>query len=107
MASDIVVIKVDPWDLSDVTVEVLQSLVDGRLLHPVTDPNRPEWIALSGEPKPRPRDGYVVSFVSFHEHGLGISVDRFMWALLHYYGVELHNFNPNSIAQADIFVAVC
>jgi hypothetical protein len=30
-----------------------------------------------------------------------------MRVLLHYYGVELHNFNPNSIAQAAIFAAVC
>ena len=30
-----------------------------------------------------------------------------MRALPHYYGVELHNFNPNSITQAAIFVAVC
>jgi hypothetical protein len=30
-----------------------------------------------------------------------------MRALSHYYGVELHNFNPNSIAQAANFVAVC
>jgi hypothetical protein len=30
-----------------------------------------------------------------------------MRALQHYYGVELHNFNPNSIAQAAIFAAVC
>jgi hypothetical protein len=29
-----------------------------------------------------------------------------MRALLHYYGVEFHNFNPNSIAQAPIFTAV-
>jgi hypothetical protein len=29
-----------------------------------------------------------------------------MWALSHYYRVELHNFNPNSIAQATIFIAV-
>jgi hypothetical protein len=29
-----------------------------------------------------------------------------MRALLHYYRVELHNFNPNSIAQAAIFTAV-
>ena len=29
-----------------------------------------------------------------------------MRASPHYYGVELHNFNPNSIAQAAIFVAV-
>ena len=48
-----------------------------------------------------------MSFVSFHERGLGLPVDRFMRALLHYYGRELHNFNPNSIVQAAIFVAVC
>jgi hypothetical protein len=30
-----------------------------------------------------------------------------MRALLHYYGAELHNFNPNSIAQVAIFAAVC
>jgi hypothetical protein len=30
-----------------------------------------------------------------------------MRALPHYYGVEVHNFNPNSIAQAVIFAAVC
>ena len=107
MAGDIVVVEADPWDPSDVTEEMLQSLVDDRLLCPVTDPNRPEWIALSGEPELRPHDGYVVSFVSFHERGLGILADRFMQALPHYYGVELHNFNPNSIAQAAIFVTVC
>ena len=98
MAGDIVVIEADPWDPSDVTVEMLQSLVDGGLLRPVTDPNRPEWIAPLGEPEPRPHDGYVVSFVSFHEHGLSVPADRFMRALPHYYGVELHNFNPNSVA---------
>ena len=106
MAGDIVVIEVDPWDLSDVTVEMLQSLVDGGLLRPVTDPTRPEWIAPYGEREQWPRDGYVVSFVSFHERGLGVPADRFMRVLPHYYGVELHNFNPNSIAQAAIFVAV-
>ena len=80
------------------SVETLQSLIDDGLLRPVTDPNRPEWIAPGGEPEPRPRDGYIVSFVAFHERGLGLPADRFMQALPHYYGVELHNFNPNSIA---------
>ena len=79
-------------------MEVLQSLVDDGLLRPVTDPDRPEWIAPLGEPESRPREGYVVSFVSFHERGLDVPVNRFMWTLPHYYGVELHNFNPNSIA---------
>ena len=30
-----------------------------------------------------------------------------MRALCEYYGVELHNFSPNSISQAAVFVAVC
>jgi hypothetical protein len=41
---------------------------------------------------------YVVSFIPFHERGFGMPVSRFMRVLPHYYGVELHNFNPNSIA---------
>ena len=92
-----VILPADPWEPSDVFVEVLQSLIDDGLLRPITDPDRPEWIAPSGEPELRPREGYVMSFVSFHECGLGLPADRFMRALLHYYGVELHNFNPNSI----------
>ena len=51
-----------------------------------------------GELEPRPCDGYIVSFMAFHERGLGLPADRFMRALLHYYGMKLHNFNPNSIA---------
>ena len=97
MASNVVVIEVDPWGLSDVSVEMLLSLVDDGLLHLATDPNRLEWIAPSGEPESRPSDGYVVSFMSFHERGLGLPADRFMQALPYYYGMELHNFNPNSI----------
>ena len=98
MAGGAVVLQADPWGPSDVSAATLQSLVDDGLLYPVTDPNRPEWIAPGDEPKSRPCDGYIVSFVAFHEHGLGLPVDRFMRALPHYYGVELHNFNPNSIA---------
>jgi hypothetical protein len=71
-----------------------------------TDP-QPEWMAPTSEADPAPPPGYVVSFVSFHERGFGVPASRFMQALLHYYGVELHNFNHNSIAQAAIFAAVC
>jgi hypothetical protein len=34
-------------------------------------------------------------------------VSRFLRALPSWYEVELYNFNPNSIAQAAIFVTVC
>jgi hypothetical protein len=56
--------------------------------------------------RPDSAAGYVVSFTPFHEQGFRMPASRFMRALPHYYGVELHNFNPNSIAQAAIFVAV-
>ena len=79
-----VILPVDPWEPSDVSVEVLQSLVDDGLLCLITDPNRPEWIAPLGEPEPRPHEGYIVSFVSFHERGLGVLANRFMRALPHY-----------------------
>ena len=51
--------------------------------------------------------GYVVSLVRLHERGFGVPVGRFMRALCDYYGAELHNFSPNSISQAAVFVAVC
>jgi hypothetical protein len=44
-----------------------------------------------------------VRFVSFHERGFGVPASRFMRAILHNYGVELHNLSPNSISQAAIF----
>jgi hypothetical protein len=56
---------------------------------------------------PSPPPGHVVSFVSFHERGFGVLASRFMRAILHVYGVELHNLSPNSISQAAIFAAVC
>src|SRR6185369_9235877 len=39
--------------------------------------------------------------------GFGVPASKFMRALCEYYGVELHNFSPNSISQAAVFVAVC
>jgi hypothetical protein len=68
---------------------------------------QPEWIAPPSGAAPSPPLGYVLSFVSFHERGFGVPASRFMRAILHFYGVELHNLNPNSIAQAAIFTAVC
>jgi hypothetical protein len=97
----------DPWPFSTVVVDDLEALVADGLLRPLSGDPQPEWMAPASEADPTPPPGYVVSFVSFHERGFGVPASRFMRALLHYYGVELHNFNPNSIAQAAIFTAVC
>jgi hypothetical protein len=96
----------DPWPSSIVVVGDLEVLVADGLLRPLSGGPQPEWIAPS-EADPTSPPGYVVSFIPFHERGFGVPASRFMRALLHYYGVELHNFNPNSIAQAAIFAAVC
>lgn len=97
----------DPWPFSTVAVEDLEALIANGLLRPLSGEPQPEWMAPGSEADPTPPPGYVVSLIPFHERGFGVSASRFMRALLHYYGVELHNFNPNSIAQAAIFAAVC
>jgi hypothetical protein len=81
------------------TQERLEELVEEGLLYPITDVVAPEWIAPEkGVDVPNPPTGYVLSFVAFHERGLGIPTSRFLRVLPSWYEVELHNFNPNSIA---------
>jgi hypothetical protein len=96
----------DPWPSSTVVVGDLEALLADGLLRPLSGGPQLEWMA-SSEADPTPPPGYMVSFIPFHERGFGVPASRFMRALLHYYGVELHNFNPNSIVQAAIFAAVC
>jgi hypothetical protein len=108
MANKVTVIPPrDPWPFSTVDVEDLEALVADGLLHPLSDGPQPEWMAPASEANPTPLPGYVVSFIPFHEWGFGVPASCFMRALLHHYGEELHNLNPNSIAQAAIFAVVC
>ena len=44
-----------------------------------------------------PPDGYVVSFVHFHERGFTTPAHKFLRGLLHYYKIELQHLNPNGI----------
>jgi hypothetical protein len=109
MADRVTIVSLrDPWPFSTVTVDDLEDLVAEGLLRPLSDERQPEWIPPPpSEAAPSPPPGYVVSFVSFHERGFGVPASRFMRAILHNYGVELHNLSPNSISQAAIFEAVC
>jgi hypothetical protein len=103
----IVVSSRDPWPFSTVTADDLEALVADGLLRPLSSDPQPEWMAPPSGAALSPPPGYVLSFVSFHERGFGVPASRFMRAILHFYGVELHNLSPNSIAQAAIFAAVC
>jgi len=88
----------DMWPACNVTEVALRAHVSGGLLCPITDERMPEWLVpLVNDREPNPPLGYVVCFLAFLDRGFRILASRFMRALVHYYGVELHNFNPNSI----------
>jgi hypothetical protein len=59
----------------------MEALVKRGLLQARTKAN--EWIMPSDEEVPMPPNGYVVSFVPFHEHGLTVPPHQFFWGLLH------------------------
>ena len=97
-----------PWGRSTVDTSTLEALVTEGLLPPNTDPTRLVWIVPTPEERePKPPSSYVVSLEWLHERGFGVPTGQFIRALCHHYKVELHNFAPNSISQAAVFVAVC
>jgi hypothetical protein len=108
MAGKRPVLPVEPWIRSSVTEKKLQELVCDGLLCPWTSRDLSEWrVPPTSHREPAPLEGYVVSFVAFHERGLGVPPSHFMRAIPHYYGVELHHLTSNSISQAAIFAAIC
>jgi hypothetical protein len=108
MAGKSQILPADDWAASSVMERRLEELVEDGLLRPRTNQSRPEWIAPPlVHREPVPPEGYVVSFVCFHERGFGVPTSVFMRALLQYYRVELHHLAPNVVTQAAIFAAVC
>jgi hypothetical protein len=96
------------WERSTVTQLALGELVTAGQLAANEEGRPAEWIVPSaGDRAPNPPEGYVVSFVCFHERGFAAPASRFMRVLCHYYDVELHNFAPNAISQAATFVGIC
>jgi hypothetical protein len=93
---------------SSVTPLALNELVTAGQLAANEEGRPAEWLVPpAGDRAPNPPEGYVVRFVRFHERGFNAPASRFMRALCHYYGVELHNFAPNALSQAATFVGVC
>ena len=98
----------DAWYPCNRTKAALDARVKSGLLRPITDEGAPELIVPPvNDREPNPPPGYVVCFLSFLEQGFGTPVGRLIRAILHYYGVELHNLNPNSVMQAAVFATVC
>ena len=60
----------DLWYRSDVTHAWMEGLVKRGLLHGRTD--AAEWLVLDREDALAPPDGYIISFVPFHERRLAV-----------------------------------
>jgi hypothetical protein len=104
----LVIIDPPAWERSTATPLDLGQLVAGGQLAANEDGKPAEWIAPSeSERVPNPPYGYVVSFIRFHERGFTAPASRFLQGLCYHYGVELHNFAPNAISQAAMFVGIC
>jgi hypothetical protein len=85
----------EAWIRYSVTERKLEELVHDDLLRPGTSWDLPEWrVPLTNHRELAPPE----SFIAFHERGLGMPPSRFMRAILHYYGVELHHLTPNSVS---------
>ena len=69
------------WLSSNVSQSTLEELVASGHLPPLTTER--EWIVPGNEVVPTPPPGYVVSFVSFHERGFALPMNRFFRGLLH------------------------
>jgi hypothetical protein len=77
-------------------------------MEPNVDGQPAVWIVPPAtDREPNPPHGYIVSFIRYHERGFATPASRFMRKLCYHYGVELHNFAPNTILQAATFVGVC
>jgi hypothetical protein len=104
----ITVIDPLPWPRLMATRLALSELVNVGQLAANEDRQPPSWIdPPARDREPNPSFDYVVSFIRFHERGLAAPASRFLRGLCYHYGVELHNFAPNAISQASMFVGVC
>ena len=65
------------------------------------------WRAPRREDFLQPWLGEVVSFLAFHERGLGYPAHWFLRGLLNEWGLELQHLNPTGVLHIAGFITVC
>ena len=65
------------------------------------------WRAPGREDFSQPQASEVVSFLAFHEHGLGYPTYWFLCGLLNEWGLELQHLNPTGLLHITRFITVC
>jgi hypothetical protein len=91
------------WTLSTITLGHLQKLakLGFMAVAELKTCRVPKDHALPG-----PVEGYVVSFVTFHERGFDVPPHPFLHSLLWYYGLELHHLTPSGILHIAVFITL-
>jgi hypothetical protein len=66
-----------------------------------------EWLVPGCKDAPTPPDGYIVSFVPFHERGFAMPPHPFIRGLLRHYQIEPQHLNPTGIKNIAAFIMLC
>jgi hypothetical protein len=89
------------WDMSTVTEEQIQSLVDRELLRPK---EQVRWRPAAGEAFQAEGTGETIIFLAHIESGFGVPAGDFLLGVLHFYRIELVHLAPNSITIITTFI---
>jgi hypothetical protein len=92
------------WTPSTITPGHLQKHVkQGFMLVAELTPYRvPEYPSF-----PAPVEGYLVSFVEFHERGISMPLHQFLHSLFWHYDLKLHHLNLLRVLYIAAFVTLC
>ena len=91
------------WRTSNVRKSVLEAFISKGFLPPQEVAH---WRVPGREESPQPCPDEVVSFLTFHERGLGYPTHWFLRGL-NEWGLELQHLNPTGVLHIASFVTVC
>jgi len=66
-----------------------------------------QWRAGEGEDYPMEGTLETIVFRDFVERGLALPMSEFFYALLQFWGIQLHHLTPQSILHLSIFTHFC
>ena len=92
------------WQKSKMSESALQELENLGLLQ---TQGVIQWRAGEGEDYPMEGTLETVVFHDFVERGLALPVSEFLYALLQFWGIQLHHLTPQSILHLSIFTHFC
>ena len=96
--------KMSEWEASCVDDALLERWTTVGMIPPKDSAG---WVAGYGHVVPAPPPGKIVSFLAYHERGLGLPVSSFFRGVLNQYGARLHQLAPNGVLHAAVFVTLC